>query len=217
MFANACIHNCSHGSWPKPVNRLLGELFGMVVLTRYASWEILHRRHHMYSDDPVKDPHPVELSYWGFFWRKMILNLEKNLHQQAYELWGETPEVRRRELARSWISVAAGVSLFAFWFVLLGPTLFVGAFLPAMVVGVLHLTHFNWSTHNAPFAKDESELKPVNLDHGIYWVLNRLLFGAYFHANHHAFATVFNPRHLDADRAAKVEGKIERILERVRR
>jgi stearoyl-CoA desaturase (delta-9 desaturase) len=216
MFANASVHNCSHGNWPKPINRLLGELFGLIVLTRYASWEILHRRHHMFSDDAVKDPHPVELSFWGFLWRKMLLNLEKNLHQQAYELWGDTPAVRRRELVRSWVSVSAGAALFAFWFVVLGPVGFFGIFVPSMIFGVLHLTHFNWSTHNGPFAKEERDLKPVNLDHGVYWVLNRLLFGAYFHANHHAYATVFNPRHLDPARAAKVEGKIDRILERVR-
>ena len=164
------------------------------------------------SDDDEKDPHPIELSFWGFFWRKMIINLERNLHQQYYELWGDTPALRRRELVKSWISVATGGALFVFWYALLGPVGFWGVYAPALVVGTLHLTHFNWSTHNASRAKDESEIRPVNLDDGIYWIGNRLLFGAYMHANHHAFATVFNPHRLDETRAAKVEAKIERML-----
>jgi stearoyl-CoA desaturase (delta-9 desaturase) len=208
MMANAFIHNCSHQNWPRPVNRLIGELLGMIVGTRYASWEILHRRHHMFSDDVEKDPHPMDRSYWKFFWAKMIINLERNLHQQYYELWGDTPEIRRRELVKSWVSVATGAMLFGFWYVLLGPVAFFGVYVPALLVGTLHLTHFNWATHNA---MGDGEFKPVNLDSGIFWLGNRILFGVYMHANHHAYVTVFNPLKLDPTRAAKVEAKIARV------
>src|SRR5690606_24347474 len=40
ILCSVFIHNCSHGNFPKPINRLVGELCGIVVLTRYASWEI---------------------------------------------------------------------------------------------------------------------------------------------------------------------------------
>ena len=59
ILASVFIHNCSHGNFPKAINRLVGELCGVIVLTRYASWEIIHRRHHKYSDDADMDPHPV--------------------------------------------------------------------------------------------------------------------------------------------------------------
>ena len=52
----------------------------------------------------------------------------------------------------------------------------------------------------------DQDYKPVNLDHGIYWFLNRVCFGLYFHANHHKNAGLFNPMHLDkvlAKKAAK--------------
>ena len=35
----------------------------VVVLTRFASWEVIHQRHHRFSDDLDKDPHPVVSSY----------------------------------------------------------------------------------------------------------------------------------------------------------
>lgn len=51
-------------------------------------------------------------------------------------------------------------------------------------------------THNA-LAKN-GDFKPVNLDSGIYWLGNRLLFGIYMHANHHRKASVFNPLKMEA-------------------
>jgi len=208
MLGNTLIHNASHGSFPKPINRLVGELMGVVVMTRFASWEILHRRHHMYSDDVERDPHPMLSSYWAFLWRMMILNLEKNLHQQYYELWGDTQAMRRRELGRSVLSFSTGISLLVFWFVVFGPIGFIAIFIPGAIVGVLHLSHFNWATHDADRSKD---FRPVNRDEGIFWLGNRLLFGIYMHANHHAFSTVFNPLKLDAKRAVRVADKIERM------
>jgi stearoyl-CoA desaturase (delta-9 desaturase) len=208
MCGNAFIHNASHGNWPRPINRLVGEIFGVLVMTRYASWEILHRRHHMFSDDEEKDPHPMLRSYWAFLWKKMIINLERNLHQQYYELWGDSPEIRRRELVKSWISAFTGATLFLFWFVVMGPVGFVFVFVPAAIIGILHLTHFNWATHDADRSDD---FRPVNRDEGIFWLGNRILFGVYMHANHHAYANVFNPLKLDPKRAARVEDKIERM------
>ncbi len=208
LTANAFIHNCAHQNWPRALNRLIGEVLGVIVGTRYASWEILHRRHHMFSDDLTKDPHPVGRSFWRFFWEKMLVNLERNLHQQYHEIWGDTPALRRRERIKTWVSIGTGAMLFVFWYALLGPVGFFAVYVPALAVGVLHLTHFNWATHNA---LGEGELKPVNLDTGIFWLGNRLLFGAYMHANHHAYVTVFNPLRLDAARAAKVDAKIERM------
>ena len=42
ILLNVFIHNCCHGNFPRPINRLIGELAGLVVITRYASWEIIH-------------------------------------------------------------------------------------------------------------------------------------------------------------------------------
>lgn len=213
MLAGVFVHNCTHENFPRRINRLIGEICGVIVGTRYASWEILHRRHHLYSDDLQKDPHPAEPSFWAFFVRKMLGNLERNLHQQYYELYGETPETRRRELGRTWLSVLVGAALFVAWYVALGPVGFFLVYLPALAVGVLHVSHFNWVTHDAR-KNDARDYKPINIDDGIYWLANRLLFGLYMHANHHALVKVFNPLKVDPARRARAEAKMARIRNR---
>lgn len=36
---------------PKSINRLVGELLGIFVVVRFASWDIIHMRHHQYCKD----------------------------------------------------------------------------------------------------------------------------------------------------------------------
>lgn len=203
ILCSVFIHNCSHGNFPKPINRLIGELCGLVVLTRYASWEIIHRRHHKYSDDPERDPHPVTpeaAGYWAFTWRT-IVNVETQLQRQFFELHGDTPENRAFERRRAWTSYMTNVVLIACWYLFLGPIGFFVLFVPASVIGFLHLNHFNWSTHNA--AKPQEGFHPVNLDQGFFWLGNRIWFGIYYHGYHHQQANLFNPMHFEAHQRAK--------------
>ncbi|MFO0593373.1 MAG: fatty acid desaturase [Polyangiaceae bacterium] len=194
ILNNAWIHCATHNSFPRPINRLVGELCGLVVLTRFASWEIIHQRHHKYSDDVEKDPHAVGASYWRFLWH-MIVNVELQLQQQYYDTYGDTPENRRHEKIRALASFGTGAILVGCWYTLLGPILFFSLFLPATVVAILHLAHFNWCTHDA--SSPVGDFRPINMDHGFYWVGNRIWHGIYFHANHHKKANAFNPMKID--------------------
>jgi fatty acid desaturase len=206
ILCSVFIHNCSHGNFPKPINRLIGELCGIVVLSRYASWEIIHRRHHKYSDDPEYDPHPVTpdaAGYWPFLW-KMIINVETQLQRQFYELHGDTPENHKFEKRRACTSYATNFVLIACWYVFLGPIGFFFFFVPASIIGVLHLAHFNWATHNALSKDPNRTFYPVNLDRGFFWVGNRIWFGIYYHGYHHKQANLFNPMHYEAHQAARL-------------
>jgi len=49
------IHNASHGNFPRWANRIVGEVLGFIVFVRFASWQIVHVRHHDFSDDGVRD------------------------------------------------------------------------------------------------------------------------------------------------------------------
>lgn len=209
ILCSVFIHNCSHGNFPKPINRLIGELCGIVVLTRYASWEIIHRRHHKYSDDPDMDPHPVTpdaSGYWPFVW-KTIVNVEVQLQRQFFELHGgDTPENRTFEKRRAYTSYATNLVLIACWYVFLGPIGFFLFFVPASIIGFFHLNHFNWSTHNALERHQENpEFYPVNLDRGYFWLGNRIWFGIYYHGYHHKQASLFNPMHYEAHQRARAE------------
>jgi stearoyl-CoA desaturase (delta-9 desaturase) len=183
------VHNATHGSLPRLLNRVLGELLGLVIVVRYASWDIVHMRHHKYSDDPVKDPHPAYPSYLKSFW-KSIVTVEQQLMAQYYETWGDTPENRKKEALRAKVSYGTNVLLLAAWHVALGPGLFWLVFVPANILGAMFIGHFNWATHNG---ERKESFRPVNLNSGYYWLGNRLFFGIYYHANHHKRPNLFNP------------------------
>lgn len=190
ILCSVWIHNATHNNFPRAINRLVGELCGIVVLTRFASWEVIHQRHHRFSDDVEKDPHPVVPSYWRFLFNT-IVNVEKQLQRIYFELYGDTPENRRYERNRAYVSYATNLLLIATWYVFLGPLAFFCFFLPSSLVGFFHLVHFNWSTHNATLS--DHDFRPVNLNHGFYWIGNLLWHGIYMHANHHKRAGMFNP------------------------
>jgi fatty acid desaturase len=190
IMTHVFIHNASHGNFPKAINRVVGEICGIVVLTKFASWEIVHRRHHRYSDDPARDPHPAARHYWRYAWDTLI-NVEKQLQQQYFEVHGDTPEAHAYERWRSRLSFLSGVVMAVAWFTVLGAPLFFVVYLPAFVMAGLFVVFFNWAGHNAHTASETIE--PTNLDHGIFWILNRMFFGIFYHGNHHKMAMLFNP------------------------
>src|SRR5262249_39064148 len=121
----------------------------------------------------------------------IVVSIEQQLQQTFFELHGDTPENRRFERRRAYLSYATNlVEIAAYWF-FLGPIAFFFFAVPASVLGFLHLVHFNWSTHNG-FSPDK-DFRPVNLNHGYYKIGNYLWFGIYMHANHHTRTNIFNP------------------------
>jgi stearoyl-CoA desaturase (delta-9 desaturase) len=190
ILCSVFVHNCTHNNFPRAINRLVGEICGVVVLTRFASWEVIHQRHHRYTDDLENDPHPVVSSYWTFL-VKTIVGVERQLQKIYFELHGDTKENRRYEQIRAYISYATNLLVIFTWYTVLGPIAFFFLFVPASIVGFLHLVHFNWSTHNA--FSPVQDFKPVNLNHGYYKIGNLIWHGIYWHANHHKRANLFNP------------------------
>lgn len=190
ILCSVFIHNATHNGFPRAINRLVGELCGVILLTRFASWEIIHQRHHRYTDDVEKDPHPVLSGYWSFL-SKTVVGVERQLQRIYFDLYGDTPSNRRYEQRRAYVSYATNLLLVYTWYSFLGPIAFGFFFALSAVVGFLHIVHFNWSTHNASSAT--KDFRPVNLNHGLFWLGNRLFFGIYMHANHHKRASAFNP------------------------
>lgn len=206
IMAHVFIHNASHGNFPRAINRIVGEICGVIVLTKFTSWEIVHRRHHRSPDDPDQDPHPAERRYWPYALHTLV-RVEQQLQNEYYDCHGDSPESRRYERFRSiWSFFTSAIAIVA-WFVLLGPVLFFVVFLPASVLAGLFVIHFNWTGHNA-HTKDQ-KIEPVNLDSGYFWWGNRLFFGIYYHANHHRVARVFNPMYMPLPRAERGSESLE--------
>jgi hypothetical protein len=120
-----------------------------------------------------------------------VLTVERQLSRIYFDLYGDTEDNRRYEKIRAYVSYGTNLLLIAAWYTFLGKLVFFFFFVPASIVGFLHLVHFNWSTHNA--LSRSKDFKPVNLDHGFYKVGNLLWHGIYMHANHHKRANLFNP------------------------
>ena len=192
IWAHLLIHNATHGSLPKAINRVVGELLGIIVVVRFASWDIVHMRHHKYSDDRVKDPHPNFPSFWKTVLHT-IINVEKQLFQEYYDVWGDTAENHSRERRRAWMSYGTNIVLLASWCWLLGPAFFALVFFPCNALAGLFVIHFNWSTHNGEAAKSLDDMKPVNLPGAMYRIGNKLFAGIYAHSMHHDRPTLFNP------------------------
>ena len=76
IAAHLCMHNATHGNFPRRINRVLGELLGLFVVVRYASWDIVHMRHHKYSDDCETDPQIPTSGASGRRSRTTIVNVE---------------------------------------------------------------------------------------------------------------------------------------------
>jgi fatty acid desaturase len=193
ITAHVFIHNASHGNFPKPVNRIVGEICGIVVLSKFASWEIMHRRHHRHTDDPRFDPHPATRRYWPYV-LETIVGVERTLQQQYLDLYGDTPENRRYEKVRSVLSFLSGAAIAFAWLVVLGAPVFWVLFMPSFVFAALFVIFFNWAGHNAH--SEGATIEPTNLDHGAFWILNRMFFGIFYHGNHHKMARMFNPMNL---------------------
>jgi stearoyl-CoA desaturase (delta-9 desaturase) len=206
ILCSVWIHNATHTNFPRAVNRLVGELCGVVVLTRFASWEIIHQRHHKYSDDEALDPHPIVPGFSGYFrfLARTVVSVEQQLQRMYFESFGgKTRDNVRYQSYRAVLSFTTSFALLPLaWYLLLGAPAFVMLFVPSALVGFFHLIHFNWSTHN-PWSPN-ADYRPVNLNHGFYRVGNWLWHGIYWHGNHHQKASLFNPGRMDADRALPV-------------
>jgi fatty acid desaturase len=189
ILAQLSIHNAVHGNFPRAINRLVGEVLGFVVVVRFASWVMVHLRHHRFADDRVNDPHPNFPSFWRTALHTTI-HVEKQLMREYYDQWGDTQENRDAEARRAKVSYATNIALLVAWALYLGPSFFGLVFLPANVIGALFIIHFNWVTHGGLRGDG---FQPVNLNHGWFWLGNKLFAGIYMHKNHHARPHLANP------------------------
>ena len=116
ILCSVWIHNATHNNFPRTLNRIVGEICGFIVLTRFASWEIIHQRHHKYSDDPTDDPHPIvpEASgYWPYLWKNDHRRRRAAAEDDVRDVWRHAAQSPLREVPRGGqllgeLSAAAG-------------------------------------------------------------------------------------------------------------
>lgn len=187
---SALLHNASHANIrPRWLRRILGEAVGLWQLMSFPSWFIVHVLHHKNPDDPVLDPHPpMGQSYLKFLFgmRQKISTVFINHY---FSLWGDNDESKRclKELG-----IESQVAMFLqalFWYLLLGPQIFTFLFIASVIFKMAHYAWFNYATH---VYTDEGPVI-VDLNQGLYKVVNLLGFGLYHHKSHHDQASLYNP------------------------
>jgi fatty acid desaturase len=194
MLAVQLIHNCAHKSFrPRWLNRPLGELLALHLLSGFPGFVILHLTHHQYPDHPELDPHPNgTLTFWQYFFA--VKGKLKNYFQRTYsERWKDLPEAeaiwaQTQLLLRFNRFLRAAVLL-----ALAGPLGFALFLVPSFIANHLTFAHINFFTHQR---QPDGSVEVVNLTTGIYAFLNPLMLGGYSHRNHHLAPHLFNPTNL---------------------
>lgn len=191
------LHCASHDSIrPKWLNRPVGEFMGLVQMFGFPDWKVLHFMHHSHTDDPELDPHPpLAKGYWDFA-KGMRTAASTAFLKHFLKQFGDSPETMRavnRYVLASQFDTAMKL---VFWFLVLGPQAYTFIFLTSIAFKMLHYAWLNHATHRP--GNQGAEVQ--NLNHGFYALLNALSFGLYYHKNHHAAPSLFNPKHLGAVR-----------------
>jgi fatty acid desaturase len=192
MLNVAVIHNCAHGNFrPRWMNRAVGELCSLHLMSGFPGFAILHLLHHRHADDPVNDPHPNgEKTYWQY------LNGLKGSLGAAFRRfhdrhWGNVPGATTRwKAARALLSVNRVLRALLMLF-LFGPLGFAFFFVPSLVANHLIYSHINFATH-AHQADGRVEIRDLDDNWG-YRLMNRILMGVYLHGTHHRHAHLLNP------------------------
>lgn len=186
------IHNCVHGNLRPPLlNKIAGEIAGVYVLLGMAAFEINHRMHHVHSDSHL-DPHnPHKRGFIGFFFANNFGGTKPVL-KKFLDYHGDTSANRNLFKLIVFMHFIGVPMRLAFWIMLLGPDLFVTAFIPSYLFHMFVFAHINYVTHET---LDNGEVEIYNLNSNIYYkFVNFFGSGVYFHKNHHINPNFYNPR-----------------------
>ncbi len=193
IWSNVLIHNAAHNIiQPKWLNRLVGEMAGLQLLSGFPGFALLHMEHHAHSDDAELDPHPnlPGQTYWQYI-DGTRLRLRHTFVRMYRQRWGHGPQYARSWRKVKWLLPLNRTLRAAFLLVVLGPIGFTFFFLTSHIATQLVFAAINfYSHHRLP----NGEVEVRNLDsHFAFWVLNRGFAGAFYHRNHHLNPKLFNP------------------------
>ncbi len=186
------IHNTVHRNLKPPfLNFIAGELAGYYVLLSMATFELNHVMHHAHADSDL-DPHnPYQRNFLGFFFANNFGGTRVVLAKYL-EDHGDT-FLNRRFFDLMVVLHFINVPLrLAFWVMLLGPSVFLFAFVPSYLFHMFVFAHINFVTHETTAT---GEAMVYNLDSNIYYrFVNFFGSGVYYHKNHHERPYLYNPK-----------------------
>lgn len=189
---SSILHNCAHGNIkPHLLNQITGEICGTFMLYGFKGFQVAHMYHHIFPDDPTMDPHPPR----GYsFLRFVVAPIEATLVviRRAYlQNFGDTEENRKNLSLQEKLFNIGIISRVVFMFLLLGPELFLLAYIPVYLTNIFVFAHINYATH---IENENGDSEIINLDNNLYYkYVNKVSLGGYFHKSHHRNPQVLNP------------------------
>lgn len=186
----AIMHNCFHNNL-KRFNFAIGELTSFFVLMGFGILCINHTFHHAYADTK-KDPHAPDGKSFFMFFATCIFSGVSIIENYFLETHGRTRKnilIFKLNIILHYVGIALRL---ACWYTILGPQLFLFFYIPAFSVYLFTFAHVNYVTHQR---QDDGSFTVVNFNSNPWHKLvNYIGDGIYFHENHHAKPSVFNPR-----------------------
>jgi len=135
----------------------------------------------------------MNLSYFEYL-RDMRKMLGTVLTNKYFEIWGRKPSFEKIWALNKFYGETGIAARLLFWFLLLGPSLFLFFFIPSFLFNFLFGAHFNYVTHR-PNKENNDKIDIVNVNSNFFYKLsNFLFFDIYFHKNHHVCPRLFSPR-----------------------
>jgi fatty acid desaturase len=178
------IHNCVHASLfrNRRANRVVGTVLCSLHLVHFEGWRVAHLQHHKAPNTP-SDPHRVD--------RGMLAYMFTHYFRIAKLVWEP-----KRYFAATLPVVALAVAIPVWqWMAghgLRGLQWVIAFWLIPMIVSHLLVAHFNYITHEGMPAGRGQDTRSFR--NGVWWIVNKLTFNFYLHAEHHLKPTQPVPR-----------------------
>lgn len=198
FIVTSIYHSAAHESFkPRWLNRVLGEICGLIHTSNLDEWGIIHYFHHLHADDPLLDPHPPTGLTFIEFASTTGQKVAQSLGIHYFKTFDANEYYSRIIKQTSMTIFTRQLMLTVFWYLLLGPEIFLYFFGVNIVFKKTHYAWLNWATHG----EKQGKVQVFNRISGIYRIINLISLNLYYHKNHHARPYLYNPKkaNLDAD------------------
>ncbi len=192
VFMVSLLHHASHSNLGK-LNRAVGESCGAWVLSGFTNFLMVHTLHHQHTNDEFDPIYPGQMTFLEYLFASLgtITRITKKWLRSQHGHRQGHKHIVKLEIVLFTITV---VLRLMFWFLLLGPVLFISFYLPAVLTTHALRAHMNYVCNRN---REDGSVEVVNLNHNFYFkVVNYLTSGGYFHLNHHREEAIFNPQKL---------------------
>lgn len=202
FMVTSIYHSAAHESFkPRWSNRFLGELCGLIHTSNLDEWGIIHHFHHLHADDPQLDPHPPSGLTFFEFASTTGNKVAQSLGLHYFRTY-ERNEYFASIIKKTGMTIyTRQLMLTGFWYLILGPEMFVYFFGVNIVFKKVHYAWLNWSTHG----EEQGKVQVFNRLSGLYKLINLISLNLYYHKNHHARPYLYNPKKAQLEAEPKAE------------